>query len=112
MSSLIYLASPYSHADPEIRTERFRAACTVAGRLMMRGKCVFSPIAHSHSVEQFFGDGKVEGHDFWLKQDFAILRHVTELHVLRLDGWEKSFGIAREVELAGKLGIPVYYIDS
>lgn len=108
---MIYLASPYSHADPAERERRYREACRVAGNLMKRGKRVFSPIAHSHPIEQAFEDKRQEGHDFWLYQDFAILRHATELHVLRLEGWERSKGIAAEVEFAVLLGIPVHYID-
>lgn len=108
---MIYLASPYSHPDPAQKIERYRAACTVAGRLMKRGKNVFSPIAHSHVIEEHFEDGKIEGHTFWLKQDFAILRHCEKLVVLRLDGWQASKGVAAEVEFAGRLGIPVEYID-
>lgn len=108
--SLCYLASPYSHADPLVRERRFEDACRVAGEMMKAGKCVFAPIPHSHAIEQTF-DGPPGDHDFWLRQDFAVLRHCTELVVLRLDGWEKSRGVAAEVEFAGRLGIPVTYID-
>lgn len=111
MNGLSYLASPYSHPDPAVKEHRYREACRVAGKLMARGKLVFSPIAHSHPIEQHFDDQRIEGHDFWLKQDFAVLRHASEILVLRLDGWEKSFGINAEVQLAAQLGIPVHYID-
>lgn len=107
--SLVYLASPYSHADPEVKRQRYEAACKAAGKLMASGVCVFSPIAHSHAIEQFFG--KLEGHDFWLKQDFAVLRHCSELMVLRLDGWDRSFGVGEEIKLATQLHIPVLYVD-
>lgn len=111
MSGLIYLASPYSHPDPAERERRYKEACRVAGNLMKRGRRVFSPIAHSHPIEAAFEDAKPEGHDFWLEQDFAVLRHAAELHVLCLEGWERSRGIAAEVEFAGRIGIPVFYID-
>lgn len=109
--SLLYLASPYSHPDPAQKAERYRAACVVAGRLMKAGHAVFSPIAHSHPIEEHFEDKSVEGHDFWLRQDFAILEHASKLVVLRIDGWEKSRGIAAEIDFAHKAGIPVEYID-
>jgi hypothetical protein len=107
---LVYLASPYSHVDPLVREERFHKACAAAARLMRSGCAVFSPIAHSHPVEQHFG-GVVEGLDFWMKQDVAILRHCSRLVVLRLNGWERSKGIATETALAKQLGIPVEFID-
>ena len=34
---LTYLASPYSHPDPEVREGRYRAACAVAAVLCARG---------------------------------------------------------------------------
>jgi len=77
---------------------------------MKGGRAVFAPIPHSHTIEQHFSGG-VEGHDFWLHQDFAILRHCTELCVLRLDGWKKSFGVAAEMAFARAHGIPITYID-
>ena len=112
MNGLTYLASPFSHPDPTVREHRFHEACRIAGKLMkLEGKRVFSPIAHSFSVEQHFSDGQLEGMEFWLNQDFAVLRHCAELLVLQLDGWERSKGIAAEVEFAAKCGIPVFYIE-
>lgn len=111
MSGLQYLASPYSHADVAVKRERYRQACVAAGRLMKRGVRVFSPIAHSVAIEEHFEGRSIEQHDFWLNQDFAVLRHCEKLLVLRLDGWEISKGVAAEVEFAGRLGIPVFYID-
>lgn len=111
MSGLIYLASPYSHANPAVKENRFDEVCRIAGRLMRDGHCVFSPIAHSHSVELQFDGGGVEGHDFWLRQDFAILRHAEKLVVLKLYGWEESRGIAAEIDFATRIGIPVEYLE-
>lgn len=108
---MIYLASPYTHPDAVVREMRFREACRAAGRLMHQGHAVFSPIAHSHPVEQHFDGAAVEGHDFWLKQDFAILRHASKLVVLTLEGWDKSYGIAAEIALAKQLHIPVDYLE-
>lgn len=111
MTGITYLASPYSHPDPAIREQRFRDACRVAGDLMKQGKHVFAPIAHSHPIEQAFTDGQPEGHDFWLEQDFAILRHAAELVVVRLEGWENSRGVAAEIAFAEAIGVPVNYVD-
>lgn len=108
-AGLIYLASPYSHPDVTVRAARFEAACRAAGRLMQAGQCVFSPIAHSHPIEQHFGH--MEGHDFWLRQDFAVLIRCTRLAVLTLEGWEKSRGVAAEMVFAQEHGIPLEFIE-
>lgn len=102
-----YLASPYSHTDPEVRQARFETVCKVALELMKKGEAIFCPIAHSHPIDVL---GEQGDHDFWMKQDIPILRHAAKMKVLKLEGWEKSRGIKQEIETAEKLFIPVYYI--
>jgi hypothetical protein len=106
-----YLASPFSHPDATVREYRRQEACRAAGRLMHDGHNVFSPIAHSCSIEATFAAGEMQSHDFWLKQDFAILRHAGKLVVLMLDGWEKSYGVGAEIDLAKRLNIPVEFVE-
>src|SRR5678815_3413870 len=120
---MIYLASPYSvgpkgaygeedtgRASKNMRTRRYKAACKKAAQLMDKGLVIFSPIAHSHSIE-LEGMDKVQTGNFWLEQDLAILKHCTDLFVLCLPDWERSRGIAREIEFAQDNGIPVSYLE-
>lgn len=109
MSGFIYLASPYSHPDTGIRESRFQAACKAAAALMLIGHNVFSPIAHSHPIDLMFGN--IQSGAFWKSQDIPILRHASELRVLKLDGWEESSGIKWEIALAQQLHIPVTYME-
>jgi hypothetical protein len=106
--SLVYLASPYSHADPTVREARFQAVCAAAGRMMEAGQIVYSPIAHSHPISQTMNVSPVD-HDFWLRQCFGVLEHSTKLVVLMLDGWGKSRGVAAEIVFAAERGIPVEF---
>lgn len=108
--SFIYLASPYSHADPAIREQRFVAACKAAAKLMLAGDVVLSPIAHSHSIETL-GIGHVQSGGFWKTQDVPLLRHADKLVVLMLDGWQESKGIEWEIEMATALLMPVEYLE-
>lgn len=110
MSGFIYLASPYSHPQPEIREHRFREVCRAAAWLMMNGDVVFSPIAHSHSVETI-GIQAIQSGAFWKRQDVPLLRHAAELVVLMLPGHAESIGLKWEIELAEALHIPVRYLD-
>ena len=50
---LIYVASPYSHADARVREQRFDAACRAAAALMRDGQRVFSPVAHSAPIARY-----------------------------------------------------------
>lgn len=105
---LIYLASPYSKYY-EGRMAAYMIACDKAAELMNKGYAVFCPIAHSHAIEVSSMEKVMDG-DWWLKQDFAILEHVDELHVYQMPGWQDSYGVQAEIAYADNLGIPIKYI--
>jgi len=123
MKEMIYLASPYSvgkggaygtadtgKASGNMKTRRYKAACRKAAELMKKGYVVFSPIAHSHSVEKE-GMGEIETGDFWLEQDLVVLGRCDKLLVYKLEGWDKSRGIAREIRYAEEHDIPIEYVE-
>jgi hypothetical protein len=93
---MIYLASPYSHADEEVRLARFHQVCIVAAELIKQDYVVFCPIAHSHPIEVHGGVGG--GWDVWIKQDIPIMERCDELHVACMPGWEESIGVQAEIE--------------
>ena len=107
--SYLYLASPYSHPDLMVRQERYTEACRAAARLMLAGRIIFSPIAHSHPIERYMP--AVQDGEFWQAQDIPLLRHAEGLIVLMLDGWLQSSGIRWEIAEAERLGMPVEYLD-
>lgn len=51
---MIYLASPYSHADPAVQRHRYKEAQRATAEMMIEGRVVFSPIAHSHPIAERF----------------------------------------------------------
>jgi nucleoside 2-deoxyribosyltransferase len=104
---MIYLASPYSHLDPAVREQRFRAACQAAVALLHAGRVVFSPIAHSHPLAQHGLPGNWQ---FWERYDRAFLERCDEVVVLMLDGWEESVGVQAEIRTAREFGKPVRYL--
>lgn len=104
---LIYLASPYTHPDPETVYRRYRVACAAAAILMEEGHTVFSPIAHSHAIADFLPDALRFDHEHWMSQDLAILALCDELSVLPMPGWSESLGISAEINFATARGIPV-----
>jgi Domain of unknown function (DUF1937) len=110
--SFVYLASPYTPHGGESMQERTDAACAAAAKLMQQGHSVFSPIAHSHYVAAHLPDELRTSHDFWMRQDLAILRHADKLIVLCLPGWGESKGIATEITAAIAARIPVEYMDA
>jgi hypothetical protein len=108
---LVYLATPYSHPEWEVKKHRYRMACSMAASLMEQGYLVFCPIAHSHPIETY-GMPELKSGDWWLRQDFAILKHCDELLVYKMDGWAISYGVGKEIAFANEHLIPIRYIDS
>jgi nucleoside 2-deoxyribosyltransferase len=106
---LIYLASPYSDPEPSVMTARHDVICRVAGILMSRGILVYSPIAHTHPiavVHDLPRDWK-----FWQRFDERMIRASDEVMVCTMPGWNKSRGVAAELDIARALGKPVGFVD-
>lgn len=106
---LVYLASPYSHANVAVRERRFTDVCRAAARLMFQGFHVFSPIAHTHPIATH---GELPlGWEFWREYDEVMVSRCDSLFVLMLDGWRESRGVAGEIEIAVRLGKQVRFLD-
>lgn len=108
VSGFVYLASPYSHPDAAVRERRFVEVSKVASALMAAGDAVFCPIAHSHPIDTIAPLPQTT--EFWMAQDLPILRCASRVVVLMLDGWQNSKGVAREIQAAEAVGIPVEFM--
>ena len=107
-NKLIYLATPYSKFLGG-REQAYHLACKMTMELMDKGMFVFSPIAHSHSIEE--EARTIRDGDWWLAQDFEILKRCDELVVYKLPGWDQSYGVKHEIAFANSCGIPISYMD-
>ena len=93
----VYIASPYTQGDPAINVKR---QMDVFNMLMDHGVIPFAPTwAHfQHLYEP-------KGYEEWMEWCLEWVQQCDA--VLRLEGY--SPGADREVELAEKLGIKVFY---
>lgn len=107
---LIYLATPYSHPDPEVMKQRFHSVNKVAAKLMKEGLHIFSPISHSHPIA--IENDLPTNWEYWESYDRAFLKASRKLIVLKLDGWENSVGVTAEIKIAKELGIEIEYIEN
>jgi hypothetical protein len=101
-----YLCSPFSSEDSDVRRRRYEQALSATATLMLRDYCVFSPLSHSIPLT----DPRFElpqYHEFWMKQDLAILEASVGVIVLQLPGWEQSKGVQAEIAHAKACGLPV-----
>lgn len=107
--TMIYLASPYSHADEEVRKTRFEVVSKLTAELINRGHDVFCPIAYSHVLAVDFGLGG--DWTFWERLDKAFIDRCDEVWVTVMDGWDRSVGVTAEIRYANDTGKPVRYIE-
>lgn len=106
----IYLAAPFSDINANIRKERYDAITEVTANLMKRGNIVFSPVTHSYYLAEKYGCPDIP--EFWSKWYLTFLDHwATILYVLKLPGWDKSNGVAKEIEYAKQKGLPIIYLE-
>lgn len=106
---MMYLASPYSHADLFVREARYLAACKATLRLMLAGQRVYSPIVHNHQLARLGRLPKDFG--WWEAYDLDMLRRCDRLVVLKIDGWQISAGVRAEIKFAESINMPVEYLD-
>jgi hypothetical protein len=93
----VFISAPYTNPDPVINT---RKAITVANDLMELGFIPWIP-----HLNLFWHLVYPQDPDYWYAYDLEWLK-VCDC-VLRLPG--ESVGADREVEVAKKIGIPVFY---
>ncbi len=107
----IYLGSPYTGYNGS-RGEAFQLVCQMAAEIMKVHPdiTVFCPIAHSHAIETE-GDMAPQEGNWWLARDFPFLKACDELWIYKMDGWEKSYGVGQEIQIAKSAGMPIKYLE-
>lgn len=101
----IYVASPYSDPDPDVRADRYFRVLKHTAELIAEGRPAYSPIVHFHDMA-IRHDLPYDFH-FWKRVNASMIQGCEELHVLRLPGWEESKGVAFEIEFAALLRKPI-----
>ena len=84
----VYLASQYSHPNPEVREARFKAAEAATVHLLKKRIWTYSPIVHCHALAKEY---KLPGDfAFWQDYNVTMLAAARELIVLYILGWDES----------------------
>lgn len=115
----LYLASPYSHPDPDVRQQRWLTASHAAAWLMTGGGdaidntgapyVVYSPIAMGHPVSVMGAHcGLGHGFDDWRQSNWAFLDAASFYIALQIEGWERSVGMREELAYARMRGLPIW----
>jgi hypothetical protein len=88
-----------------------RVSQATAALLESTGWNIFSPITHSHIIPRWIPN-RLNTHTFWLGLDFDWIKACDEVWIFMQPGWEQSYGVSKEVELARtRLGKRVRYVN-
>ena len=104
---MIYLASPYTHADAGVMEWRADCAAAAADALLSAGIAVYSPITHWRRPPGVLP----LTWDFWSSPSLAFLDRCDRLLVLQLPGWRESTGVSAEMRHAKENSMPVSFAE-
>jgi hypothetical protein len=110
IGNLVYVASPYTHADKRVQEERNMAVTKCMGWLMNNVKATsfFSPICHAHPIATVC---TLPGNwEFWKAYDECMLSRCNEIWILCIAGWVTSTGVNAERAIAKELKIPEKFL--
>lgn len=106
---MIYISAPYTHKDWAVTLERMEAVHGHFLQLAEEMKMSVSPLIVGH---QYIDAGMwTASHDFWLPYSEELLKVCSEVHVLKLDGWQESVGVQFELRIAAGLGLPIAFFN-
>lgn len=107
---LVYLASPLTHDDADVRLGRSLAVARACGWLMVNKPEYFflSPIAYAHLIAS---ECTLPFEwQFWAEIDECLLSRCEEIWVFCLPGFKKSTGVNAERKIAERLGLPCRFV--
>lgn len=105
---MIYVASPYWDKDQRIINERMEVVYSIVAKLMQGGVHAVTPmLMHEVVLRHELPNDFV----FWGEYSFNLLKRCDAIHVIMIDGWDKSRGVEEEIRFAHELNIPVVFID-
>ncbi len=105
----VFVISPYTDINPDITQARVAAADLYIGKLTQQGIVAYSAISAMHHLLDSWklpNDWK-----YWEKHCATMIGCAKIVHVLCLDGWDTSVGVAGEIAIARELKKPVIEIN-
>lgn len=108
---MIYLASPYSSPEPEVRSKRYWDTVKAVAALTPRhpSHFIYSPIVHHHVVA--LESNLPKDALYWQQVNKIALYKADQLWILRLTGWHVSKGVVMELGWARAAGKPIMHIE-
>lgn len=104
-----FLASPFSRYGLGLE-EAFETVARARGQLIRAGVPVFSPVVHSFPVSKY-ADIDPYSHEIWLLAEAPFRYYAYGIIVLKMVGWENSYGVRFEMEEFETLEKPIVMME-
>ena len=120
MRNLAYLACPYSTGIDEglsykeryaLRQRRRSLVDAAAAQLFQVEPAVYSPITHGAAFEDHMDPTVADDWSNWMRSCDAFLANSHTIYVLKLVGWEKSKGVAYEINYAKRHSLKILFVE-
>lgn len=113
-----YMACPYTAINANspnhresVERIRYIEITTIGAQLTKEGLVLLTPITVSHKLKKYEPTLGTTW-DYWKRIDTKLLERCADaVIVAKMPGWEKSVGVAGELEIARRLKIPIFYLD-
>jgi hypothetical protein len=113
---LFYMAHPYTAKDAdgnyvrEAEDANFQLCNYRAGRLMLAGYNVYSPISHTHPIHMATPEFlQRHEHEMWYEVDMNLISKANFDGIILAPGWENSKGCCAEKIVFEHRGLKVLY---
>jgi len=107
---MIFISLPYTSKRAITTQNRVDIAEKLVLKLAEQNIIGMSAIVYYHNLIDKYKFGNIS-YEFWTKICLELLCNCSSVWVLKIDGWDKSTGVADEVKCAKELGLPIRYIS-
>lgn len=110
MTSLIYVASPYSDPDKQVVRLRMNKFAGIMAKLIEHKFHPVSPLLNHYLTDVVTVNFPLTW-DWWQDYSKLLLSKCDHMIVIGPD-WEKSTGVMAEIEMANEMNIPISYLTT
>lgn len=108
-NKLVFVSSPYSSDNSELKDLRFKHACIACGHIMNNNAFPISPIVHGIPIARECS--VPDSFKFWHEYCMKFVLKSDIIFVLNMDGWMDSIGVTDEMLMGRTSRKDIYLVD-
>jgi hypothetical protein len=109
IQKMIFISSPYTHWSDNIVNDNYLKVAKLASKLCSEGQVAISPIVYGHNLLKI--RTFPSNWEFWKNFCLTLLSKCDEMIVYKMEGWDKSRGVAEEIKFAELNNITITYVE-